>query len=369
MKVMVVMIVLLCSSCTIASERIKIVDKKLSQGYVAPVLVENSVILVDKHGTLYSVDVDNLKVMNWKLHLSHKKKIGNMSLSHHEGNVFFIANNVLYAIDVKTGEIQWEKELRAPARGKAVVIHNKLVVLTIDNFLYALNIKDGSPIWAHQNGVSEVRGLYSISPAVSDNKIIAPFSNGELIAFDEGGEKLWSQKLAISLLDTQITDITTTPRVLGNILVVTNSSYVYGIDVKSGNILWSKPLQTKSVSNIVPYYNSSILTKEQRAGGRIFLITRDNKIISIDVRNGKTIWTSDSIENTQLFTLIMHANTLWITSNKGLMFAFSESENAWKAIKISGNVFHTPVFIRDKIYITTEGNGAFYLENRFIFYD
>ncbi len=65
----------------------------------------------------------------------------------------------------------------------------------------------------------------------------------------------------------------------------------------------------------------------------------------------------------------MHANTLWITSNKGLMFAFSESENAWKAIKISGNVFHTPVFIRDKIYITTEGNGAFYLENRFIFYD
>lgn len=69
--------------------------------------------------------------MNWKLHLSHRKKIGNMSLSHYEKNVFFIVDNTLHAIDAKTGKIEWEKELRAPVRGKAAVINNKLVVLTI----------------------------------------------------------------------------------------------------------------------------------------------------------------------------------------------------------------------------------------------
>jgi hypothetical protein len=52
----------------------------------------------------------------------------------------------------------------------------------------------------------------------------------------------------------------------------------------------------------------------------------------------------------------MHAHTLWVTSNKGLMFAFPGSESTGKAIEIPGNVFHTPVFTRDKIYVTTEGN-------------
>ncbi|QOD38338.1 outer membrane protein assembly factor BamB family protein [Candidatus Wolbachia massiliensis] len=369
MKVIIVMIMLLCSNYTMASERVSLVDKRLSQGYVAPVLTENSVILTDKHGTLYSFDMDNSRIINWKLHLPHKNKIGNMSLSCHSGNVFFIVDNILHVIDAKTGEIQWEKELRAPARGRAVVINNKLVVLTIDNYLHMFDIKDGSLIWTYQNGINEVRGLYSISPVISNDKIIAPFSNGELIAFSEDGKKLWDQKLSTNLLDTQLTDVTTTPRVLGDILIATNNSYIYGIDVKSGNVLWSKPLQVKSVSDIESYYSPLIPAERQRKGGRIFIVTKDNKIIGIDILSGETVWTSDLIENTQLFAPIMYAHTLWVTSDKGLIFAFPGSENKGKAIKIPGNVFHTPVFTHDKIYITTEGNGVYSLENRFVFYD
>jgi hypothetical protein len=37
-----------------ASERITLVDKKLSQGYVALVLTENSIVLADKHGIFFS---------------------------------------------------------------------------------------------------------------------------------------------------------------------------------------------------------------------------------------------------------------------------------------------------------------------------
>ncbi|WP_341819282.1 PQQ-binding-like beta-propeller repeat protein [Wolbachia endosymbiont (group A) of Brachyopa scutellaris] len=369
MKVIIVMIMLLCSSYTMASERISLVDKKLSQGYVAPVLTENSVILSDKHGALYSFDIDNSKAMNWKLHLSHRKKIGNMSLSHYEKNVFFIVDNVLHTIDAKTGKIEWEKELRAPVRGKAAVINNKLVVLTIDNYLYVFDIKDGSFVWTYQNGINEVRGLYSISPAISNDKIIAPFSNGELIAFNEDGKKLWSQKLATNLLDTQLTDVTTTPRVLGDTLIATNNSYIYGIDVKSGNILWSKSLQVKSVSDIESYYSPLIPTEKQKEGGRIFIVTKDDKIIGLDIKNGETVWASDLIENTQLFAPIMHAHTLWVTSNKSSMFAFPGSESAGKVVKVPGNVFHTPVFTHDKIYVTTEGKGVYSLENRFVLYD
>ncbi|QKX01913.1 PQQ-binding-like beta-propeller repeat protein [Wolbachia endosymbiont of Cruorifilaria tuberocauda] len=361
MKVIVVMILLLCSNYTIASELVNI-DRKLSQGYVAPVLVEDSIIFVDKYGTLYSFDINNFKVKNWELRLSDKKKIGNMSISSYGKNIFFIVNNFLYIVDIKTGEIQWEKELRAPIRGKAVVMYNKLIVLTIDSYLYVFDIKDGSLIWAYQNGINEVRGLHYVSPTVSNDMVIVPFSNGELIAFDGSGKKLWSQKLDTSILDTKLTDVTTTPRTFGDILIATNNSYIYGINIKLGNVLWSKPIQAKSVSHIVPYH------KEQRASGRIFIITKDNKIIGIDVQNGQAVWASNLIKNTQFFALVMYNNTLWVLSNKGLMFAFPEHKNIGKAIKIPRNVFHAPVFTHDKIYITTEGNGAFSLENRSTFY-
>ncbi|APR98855.1 PQQ-binding-like beta-propeller repeat protein [Wolbachia endosymbiont of Folsomia candida] len=367
MKVIIVIIMLLCSGYAAASERINIVDKKLSQGHVAPVFAENSIILADKHGALYSFDIDNSRALNWRSHPSHRKKIGNISLSSYGEDVFFIVDNILYRIDAKTGGVKWERELRAPVRGKAVAINDKLLVLTIDNNLHAFDIKDGSSVWTHQNGMNEIRGLHSVSPAVSGDKIIAPFSNGDLIAFSGDGKKLWSQKLFTNLLDTQLTDITTTPKVHGDVLVATNNSYVCGIDIKSGNILWSKPLQVKSISDIESYY--SPLVKEQREGGRVFIITKDNKIVGIDILSGETVWTSGSIEKTQLFAPIMHAHTLWVVGNKGSMFAFPGSDRAGKVVKIPGNVFHTPVFTRDKIYVTTEKNGVYSLENRFILYD
>ncbi|MDD9336727.1 MAG: PQQ-like beta-propeller repeat protein [Wolbachia sp.] len=368
MKVIVVIIMLLCSSYTMASERISIISKNLSQGYVAPVLTDDSVILVDKRGTLYSFDIDNSRVLNWKSSFSHNKKIGNMSLSRNEEHAFFIVDNILHTIDAKTGKVKWEKELRAPVRGDVAIINNKLVVLTVDNYLYVIDIKDGSSVWTYQNCISGIRGLYSVSPAISNHAIIAPFSNGELIAFnEEDGKKLWSQKLSTNLFSTHLTDVTTTPRVHGDVLIAANNSYVYGIDTKSGNILWSKPLQIKSISGIESYY--STIMSEKRAGGRIFVITKNNKIIGLNILDGETVWTSDLIENTRLFAPTVYANTLWVVGNKGSVFAFPCSDSAGKVVKIPGSVFHTPVFTRNKIYITTEKSGVYSLENRFVFYD
>jgi hypothetical protein len=54
-------------------------------------------------------------------------------------------------------------------------------------------------------------------------------------------------------------------------------SYIYGPEIKSGNTLWSKPLQVKSP-----------LIKEQRAGGRIFIVSKD-KIIGIYTQNGEIV--------------------------------------------------------------------------------
>ncbi|MDG7055965.1 MAG: PQQ-like beta-propeller repeat protein [Wolbachia endosymbiont of Meromenopon meropis] len=355
-----------------AIERItSLIDKKLSQGYVAPVLTENDIIIATKNGILYSFHANSPKTFKWKLYFPYVKKNSNINMFLYGKIVFFIVDNVLHKIDTETGEILWKKELKAPIRGKAALINNKLAILTIDNYMHVLNVKDGSYAWSYQNDVNVVRGLYSVSPTVSNNKIIAPFSNGELIAFNEDGKKLWNQKLNINLLDTQLTDITNAV-VHNTILVATNNSYVYGIDTESGSILWSRPLQVKSVSSVVSYCNFSAHIKEQKVNSGIFFaITKNDKIIGIDVQNGETVWTTEShlTRNAQLFTSIIYSNTLWVMSNNGLMLAFPRFENVGKLFKIPLNVFHTPVFTNDKIYVTTEKNGVFFLKNKFVYYE
>ncbi|WFW29719.1 MAG: PQQ-binding-like beta-propeller repeat protein [Wolbachia endosymbiont of Menacanthus eurysternus] len=373
MKTIIIMIIsLLYNNYITANEQIPLIDKKLSQGDIAPILVENNIILVDKYGTLYSFKRENPKILNWKLNFPYKK-IYNMSLSHYKKTVFFIINNILFSVDEKTGKIQWEKELKAPVRGKAIAINNKLLLLTIDNCLYAFNIKNGNYTWNYQNNVNPIRGLYSISPVISNNKIIAPFSNGELIAFNENGKKLWSQKLTTNILDTQFTDITTTPKTFDDILIVTNNSHIYGINVNLGKILWSKQLKIRNMSDIVSYYNPSVYIEKQeskKVKKIIFTTTKDNKIIGIEIENGEIIWSSDLIKkNIQLLDPIVHANTLWITSNKGLIFAFPRFGNLKKTIEIPNVFRYALMFTKNKIYVTTKKNGIFSLKNIFTSYD
>ncbi|WP_333024051.1 PQQ-binding-like beta-propeller repeat protein, partial [Wolbachia endosymbiont of Pentidionis agamae] len=280
--------------------------------------------------------------------------------------------NFVYKINKNSGEVKWHVSFRAPIRGNGGIIGDNLTILTVDNCLHVINIQDGNSVWTYQNGINEIIGSYDVSPAILDNMIIAPFSNGELIAFDEEGKKLWSKKLSINILDTQLTDIITTPKIHNDIVVAANNSYVYAFNVKSGNVLWSKQLQVKSMSNIESNY--SPLIKKQREGGRVFIITKDNEIIGLDVRNGEVIWSSDLIKKMQLksntyFSSAVYAHTLWILSSSGFILAFPGFDNGGKIIKIPEGVFHLPVFKFHEIFFTTKQGGVFSLENKFVLYD
>ncbi|VIP00243.1 cytosol aminopeptidase, putative [Brugia malayi] len=57
--------------------------------------------------------------------------------------------------------------------------------------------------------------------------------------------------------------------------------YCAVIDVKSGNILWSKPLKVKSVSDIESYYSPLIPVKEQKTG----VIASSMENVAVEIRH------------------------------------------------------------------------------------
>ncbi|EAL59524.1 PQQ enzyme repeat family protein, partial [Wolbachia endosymbiont of Drosophila simulans] len=182
---------------------------------------------------------------------SHKT-IGRMSATCSEycREIYLAIDNVLYAInrdntqyEINEDAVMWKKELKSLVKGNPTIFNDRIAILTVDNYLYMLNIENGNTSWFYHmsNGSNQIN---YISPVVIHDKLIVPFSNGELVAFDKDGKKLWSYKLpSTNILDTQLADITTTPVVKNNTLIATNNSTIVAIDIGSGDLLWLKAME------------------------------------------------------------------------------------------------------------------------------
>lgn len=329
------------------------IDKKLSQGYVSPIIIDGDVIVANRNGSLFSLNAENLELLNWKLPSLYNKKVGSMYLTHYENCILFSIDNILWALDTKSGEVLWKRELQSPIKGKPVKFENQLAVLTIDNYLYLLNFKNGDLISSYHNGTNDIIARHSVSPVTVYDMLVVPFSNGELIAFDKSGKTLWSYKFSTNLIDTLFSDVIATPRIIGNVLVTANDTSIVALNVKLGTLLWSHSLKVKSLSNIggLGQYDSIIVA-----------LDKSNRIIAFDTKNGQVVW-SFNLKNSTSLAPIIHEGILYLTNSKGSIILFKDINDTLNTeITIPSGVFHSPLFVNDKIYVTTEKNGVYLLK-------
>ncbi|WP_339045421.1 PQQ-binding-like beta-propeller repeat protein [Candidatus Mesenet endosymbiont of Agriotes lineatus] len=322
---------------------------KSSQGTVAPVVLKDDLAVLDAQGSLYLLNNKNLSDLKWQLNLSTKKYI-RASLLYQNNYIFCTIENVVYKIEPKKGKIIWQKELKAPIKGKVAILNDVLVALTVDNYLYAISVKDSNLIWSYQGNQVEFVKLNSASPIVQDNIIIVPFSSGDLVAFNEYGAKLWDYKLPTSgFLDHPFTTIISTPRIQGGKVIVTNGSGIFALNLNSGNEIWSQTLSVKAVSEI---------TKNS-----VFIITNDNKVVVLDLLNGQPIWTLElaKMDNSTYFNEPVFAqNKLFITTNQGMLMEIDPSAGTIeKVVSIPKGIYHTLVSSDSSFYVTTNGGGLF----------
>jgi len=333
--------------CTLLSD----INKKFSQGHLAPAFYHHTGdIVVDRKGVIHYYG--NWKNKKLDLSTNHKtiNRMGRTEIDNMHSALTI--DNVLYMIDERgedegvENRVKWKKELQSPIKGSPAWLEDKLAVLTIDNHLYVLDVQSGDLVWSYHNGTSEMIGLHSVSPITAYGMIITPFSNGELIAFDGSGKKLWSYKFPTHLLKTQFTGITTTPEFSDNVLIATNSSSIVALDVRSGNPIWSKPMQVKNMNAHV-------------------VVTANNEVIKINPSNGEAIWSTKlSIKNGKLVYGGRYGN-YFIVSDKGMMFLLNrESGVIEETVAIPEGVCHHMTFHppSDNLsaYFTTEKKGVYF---------
>lgn len=189
----------------------------------------------------------------------------------------------LVALDAANGAVKWRANLPSPSRAAPTVANGRVFVTTLSNTLLALNATDGSVLWEFAGLASSTALIGAASPAASGDLVVPAFSSGELYAIRAGnGSVAWSDNLASALRlggITGLSDIRGLPVIDdGVVYAISFGGKAAAIDIMTGARLWQKDISGSKTPWV--------------SGNRIFLISAESQIVSLDKQTGAVAWVS-----------------------------------------------------------------------------
>ena len=261
------------------------------------------------------------------------------------------------------GSIIWENNINLPILSAPIIYRGYIYFITLNNKIYAMDFTTGEVKWSFQTIFDDKKSLFTGVPAAIDNIIIAPFSNGEIIAFIyDTGSILWSENVSkvSSLSNFDIKDIAANPVISDDkIYTLSNNGKLVATNMINGSLAWSLEISganSPSVSNMQLYVidNESRLFCINKMSGEIYWITQleENKN---GKKSGKSNdWKGPYLINGLLYTLSTHGELLSISP---ITSEILSSKN----IKITG-ISIDPVILSKNIFIIDNNSNIYKLD-------
>ena len=185
------------------------------------------------------------------------------------------------------GSIIWEKNIDLPILSAPIIYRGYIYFITLNNKIYALSLADGKIKWSFQTVFDDKKSLFSGAPAAVENVIIAPFSNGEIIAFIyDTGNIIWSENVSkiSSLSNFDIKDIAANPIISdGRAYTLSNNGRLIATNIINGSLAWSLEISGS---------NSPIISNMQ-----LYVIDSEARLICVNKISGEIYWITQLEKN------------------------------------------------------------------------
>ncbi|MGQ7794099.1 outer membrane protein assembly factor BamB family protein [Faunimonas sp. B44] len=232
------------------------------------------------------------------------------------GNAVFAATGYgeLVALDASTGGRVWTYKLDAPARSAPTAAGGKVYVVSATSTVHAVNAADGTLAWT-QSGIRETAGVLSAaSPAVSGNTVVVPLPSGEIIALDTAtGQPKWGDtvvRATRSMAVAGLTDLAASPVIHDGVVYATGvAGRTIAIRLANGERLWEQ--------------NVGSATTPAVAGDAVFLVDLADNMVALDRRTGRVAWRTalPAVREKRFFSVwvgpTLAGGALWAVSNDG----------------------------------------------------
>ncbi len=272
------------------------------------------------------------------------------------GGTLFVTNGfgLLVAMDPKTGKTLWQQELNAVGSGTPTYFDGLVYLVSGNDTAWAVDAKTGRVKW-QSNGLPDVNNLQTPSaPAVTKRLAVFAFGSGELQGvFRKGGVRLWTDGISgerIGRAINLVSDISGDPVIVGKTVYAANhSGRLVAVNLDSGKRLWTA--EEGSLSPVWP------------AGGSLFLVSDQNKLVRLDARDGTRIWAIDlplfiHARPTRQAALHVHygpilaGGQLRVASSDGLLRSYDPASGALlSTAEIPGGATSNPVVAGGTLYV------------------
>lgn len=273
------------------------------------------------------------------------------------GRVFVTAGfNEVLALNPADGAELWRVKVDGTVRSAPSAMPDRVYVVTVDNQTITLDAADGKKLWTHQ-GLTETTGLLgAASPAANRSTVLPAYSSGEIYALQaETGAVLWSDTIAPIArggMGNAFSDIRGLPVIdQGVVVAISYAGRMAAIDERTGERRW----ETNIGGSQTPVF----------AGNRVFVITSNAQIVSVDAGTGAKLWSTQlpqyedpkDLEGTIVwYGPILAGGRLLAFSSNGLGRDIDPKTGAvareWKT---GQNVIAPPIVANETLYLLSAG--------------
>ncbi|MBE1282485.1 MAG: PQQ-binding-like beta-propeller repeat protein [Rhodobacteraceae bacterium] len=188
---------------------------------------------------------------------------------------------VLTAFDAKTGGVRWRQELGATGSGTPTVSDGIVYLVAGDDTGWAISADNGRILWQIEANPSASNVLGAPAPVVTSDLAVFAFGSGDVVAtFRRGGLRRWEASVAgqrVGRAVSRISDVTGSPMVIGNAIVVGNhSGRTVSLDAGTGERNWT--LQEGALGPVWP------------GGDSLFQVTDTGYLARSLASTGEVIW-------------------------------------------------------------------------------
>ena len=316
------------------------------------ILYENdNVILTDQSGDINVYSLSNkkkiLKFNFYKKKYKKNLKILNIIV---EKNIIYVSDNLgyLYSLDYYNKKILWAKNFKIPFRSNLKIFKDKLILSNQNNHLYFINKNNGNILKLIPTEETVVKNKFINNISLDNESTFFLNTFGSLYSLDNNKMQInWFINL------NQNSNINPSDLFLGNKIVntkdkiiVSTNYFTYIIDNNTGSILFKKKFSSLIKPLIINNY--------------LFLISKNNFLISLNLNTGKIIYSYDINKKISEFldtkkkraefkSILMLNGKIFIFLKNSYVIVFELNGNIEKIVKLPFKMNSAPILVQDSL--------------------
>lgn len=324
------------------------------EGYytlLSPTVVDGVIYSASRDGTIVAVNQSDGETV-WRTEIDEENDepallAGGLTVSNHR---LFVGseNGLVMAFNADNGEPLWSVVVPGSVLSTPLTAEDLVIVHTNTGVLQALNVETGETQWQIKNDVPALMLRGDSSPVGTYGGVFWGTANGRIqAASTQSGMLAWQQVVGRATGDTEIdriVDVDASPIVIdGRIWIIGYNGNLLAIDMRSGNVILRRA------------YSSA---KNMAVGGNhLYIVNDKDHVIAVDLNSGNEVWQNQELEYRELTPAAVIEGYVVVCDMEGYLYWLDPKTGMFASRqKINDNGLNVaPVALEDGYLLQTRG--------------